>query len=177
MRRPATLGVLLVAATLSASLSGGCATDPTEGYAARNPYSDRYRSVAVSIFRNRSFIRDFEFDLADALTKQIASTTPFRVTGEGTADTILSGTVTSISLTELSRDPTTGLANEMMLTVTADFQWNDLRTGQPIAARNGLSTSALFVPSRPAREPIELARYAAAQQLAQDLVDLMQSDW
>lgn len=163
--------------SLLVALPWGCASDPREGYAAQNPYSSRYRSVAVPIFRNRSFIRDFEFDLADALVKQISSTTPMRVTGETTADTILRGTITDISLTELSRERRTGRANEMLFRVTVDFEWTDLRTGEPIAARNGLMTSALFVPSRPAQEPIALGRLQAAQQMARDLVDQMQSSW
>lgn len=164
-------------ALVAAGPLAGCASDPKEGYAAQNPFSARYKSVALPIFQNRSFIRDFEFDLADALVKQVSSMTPMRVTGDSTADTILRGTITDISLTELSRDPTTGLANEMLFRVTVDFEWSDLRTGMTIAARNGLSTSALFVPSRPAREPIALGRFEAAQLLARELVDQMQSAW
>jgi len=169
-------GIALSGICILASLSG-CATDPKDGYAATNPYSSSYRTVAVPIFRNRSYLRNFEFDLAEALTTQIPSSTPYRVTSEATADTILRGTITDISLSELSRDPGTGLANEMIVKVTIDFTWSDLRTGKPIVARNGFTTSALFVPSRPAREPLELARFQAVQQLARDLVDQMQSAW
>ena len=38
-----------------------------------------------------------------------------------------------------------------------------------------MESSALFVPSYPAREPLELGRFAAVQQLANDLVAAMQS--
>jgi hypothetical protein len=166
-----------LAATVALAWSASCATDPREGYAATNPYPSAYRSVAVPIFRNRSYLRNIEFDLAEAMQKRLATSTPYRVTSEAEADTIIRGTITNVSLSELSRDPTTGLANEMILKVTVDFEWSDLKTGKPIVARNSFVTTSLFVPSRPAREPIDLARFEAVQQLARDLVDQMQSAW
>lgn len=175
--RAAVIVAAAIALASTIGFTSGCASDPREGYAARNPYASTYRSVAVPIFKNRSFMRNVEFDLAEALTNQIPVSTPYAITGEAAADTVLRGTITDVSLSELSRDPRTGLANEMMVKVTVDFAWIDMRTGKPIVARNGFSTSALFVPSRPAREPIELARFQAVQQLARDLVDQMQSAW
>ncbi|MCE2885445.1 MAG: LPS assembly lipoprotein LptE [Planctomycetaceae bacterium] len=156
---------------------GGCATDPTKGYATVSPYPTRYQSVAAPIFRNQSYMRGFELDLADALVKEIESSTPYKVRSEASADTVLRGTLTSIDLVELSKDPSTGLANEMMVRVRADFEWVDLRTGERIVAKQGVESSALFVPSYPAREPLELGRFAAVQQLARDLVGAMQSKW
>ena len=100
-----------------------------------------------------------------------------RVTGEARADTALRGTITDVRLVEVSKDPATGLSNEMMIKVTVDFEWIDLANGKPIAARKGFEASALFVPSRPAREPIELGRFAVVERLALDLVDQMQSAW
>ncbi len=170
----------LLPATLlatSALATVGCAHDPRDGYAATNPYPSSVKTIALPIFQNRSYLRNFEFDLTEALIKRITTSTPYRVAGEAAADTILRGTITDISLTELSRDPRTGLANEMMVRVTVDFEWSDLRSGKPLVARTGFMTSALFVPSRPAREPLELARFEAVQQLARDLVDQMQSVW
>lgn len=156
---------------------GGCASDPREGYAATNPYPSNVNTVAVEIFRNRTYVRSVEFDLAEALTKRIPVVTPYRITSASAADSILRGTITDISASQLSADPTTGLANEMMLKVTVDFEWSDLKTGRPIVARNGFSASALFVPSRGAQEPIELGRFDVVQQLARDMVDQMQSAW
>jgi len=155
----------------------GCAATPSDGYAAASPYPSKYRSVAVPIFRNQSYMRGFELDLADAVVKEVESSTPYKVRSEATADTVLRGTLTSVDLIELSKDPSTGLANEMMVRVRADFEWVDLRTGERIVAKQGIESSALFVPSYPAREPLELGRFAAVQQLAHDLVGAMQSNW
>lgn len=161
----------------SGALSGGCASTPAQGYAATSPYPAKYRSVALPIFRNQSYMRNFETDLAHALVTEVERSTPYKVMSEVAADTILRGTITSIDLVELSKDPTTGLANEMMVRMRVDFEWVDLRSGERIVAREGVESTALFVPSYPAREPMELGRFAAVESLARDLVGAMQSNW
>lgn len=168
---------LVIAPLLIAALPAGCSSAPSEGYAMHDPYSSRYRTVAIATFMNRSYLPGLEADIAEATVKAVQARTPMRVTGEARADTVLRGTITDVRLVEVSKDPTTGLANEMMLKVTVDFEWVDQANGKPITARNGFVTSALFVPSRPAREPIELGRFAVVEQLANDLVDQMQSAW
>ena len=161
----------------SGALSGGCASTPAQGYAATSPFPAKYRSVALPIFRNQSYMRNFETDLAHALVTEVERSTPYKVMSEVAADTILRGTITSIDLVELSKDPTTGLANEMMVRMRVDFEWVDLRSGERIVAREGVESTALFVPSYPAREPMELGRFAAVESLARDLVGAMQSNW
>jgi len=169
------LALVLVLALLP--VVAGCASDPREGYAVHDPYAQRYRSVAIVTFANRSYFPGLEADLAEATVKAVQARTPMRVSSEARADTVLRGTITDVRLDEISKDPATGLANEMLLKVTVDFEWVDQTTGNPIVARRGFATSALFVPSRPAREPIELGRFAVIEQLSQDLVDQMQSAW
>jgi hypothetical protein len=176
-RRTAPLLLPIAGLMLSLAHLTGCASTPRDGYAAVSPYPSKYRSVAVPIFRNQSYMRGFELDLADAVVKEVESSTPYKVRSEATADTVLRGTLTAVDLIELSKDPSTGLANEMMVRVRADFEWVDLRTGERIVAKQGIESSALFVPSYPAREPLELGRFAAVQQLAHDLVGAMQSNW
>lgn len=165
---------MLVGCALAAA---GCATSPNEGYAAVSPYPSMYRSVALPIFRNDSLMRGFERDLADALVKQVEQSTPYKVRSEASADTVLRGSITAIDMIQLSKDPSTGLANEMMLRMRVNFEWVDLRTGERIVSREGVESSAVFVPSYPAREPLELGRFAAVEQLARDLVAAMQSRW
>ncbi len=175
MRGAATIcacGALLAAISLS-----GCASSPSEGYAAASPYPSAYRSVALPIFRNDSLMRGFERDLGDALVKKVEQSTPYKVRSEASADTVLRGTITAIDMIQLSKDPSTGLANEMMLRMRVNFEWVDLKSGERIVAREGVESSAVFVPSYPAREPLELGRFAAVEQLAQDLVSAMQSRW
>ena len=168
---------LATAAIVTLVSLAGCAARPTEGYAATSPYPSAYKSVALPVFRNDSPMRGFERDLADALVKSVEQSTPYKVRSEASADTALRGTITAIDLVQLSKDPTTGLANEMMVRMRVNFEWVDLRTGERIVAREGVESSALFVPSYPAREPLELGRLAAVEQLSRDLVAAMQSRW
>jgi hypothetical protein len=173
----ARISTMTLALAATALLPLGCASSPSEGYSATSPYPTKYRSVALPIFQNQSYLRGFEFDLADALVKRVEQSTPYKVRSEASADTVLRGTIRTIDLVQLSKDPSTGLANEMMVRMRVDFEWVDLRTGEKIVARDGVEASALFVPSYPAREPLELGRLAAVEQLSRDLVDAMQSQW
>ena len=74
---------------LSATLTSGCATDPTEGYSAVSPFPSGISTVCVEIFKNNTFDREVEFELADAIIKQIEARTPYKVTPPARADTIL----------------------------------------------------------------------------------------
>lgn len=168
--------VVLIAAT-AALLPSACASNPRDGFAAASPFPEKYKTIALPIFRNRSYQRNFEFDLAEALQKEIEVSTPYRVVSEASADTALRGTITAVDLVPLSKDPSTGLVGEMMVRVRVDFEWVDLRSGQRIVGREGLESSALFVPSYPAREPLELGRFAAVEGLARELVGALQSNW
>ena len=78
---------------------------------------------------------------------------------------------------KLSSSVTTGLANEMLFEAELDFEWIDLATGETIVKRTGFAASALFTPSRPSQETIDLARFGVVQQLATDLVDALRDDW
>ena len=155
----------------------GCANNPSEGWSMSHTHSEKHATIAVPIFQNLSYERGLERDLSKALVSEIESSTPYKVTGTSKADTMLRGTITNVRLIALSQSVTTGLASETLYKVTIDFEWVDLTTGETITARNGFSASALYTSSRPAQEPIELARFQVVQQLASDLVDAMQANW
>jgi hypothetical protein len=154
-----------------------CSSDPTAGYAPAKLYPANVSSVAVPIFTSKSYVRNVEFELTDALIKQIEATTPYKVTSENHADTIILGQVREVELNQLSKSRLTGLSEEVVVGVTIDFQWKDLRSGKVLVERKSFSGHGLFVPSRPTGEPIEIGEFAAVQQLARDIVDQMRSDW
>ena len=147
----------------------GCASDSSSGYASGALYSKKYRTVAVPIFKNSSPDRAIPFQLEDALVKEFESTTPYKITAEGRADTILRGTISSVDLSMLTE--------EMALKVTVNFEWIDMKTGKPIISRADFQSSAVFVASLPNNQPIDLARFAVAQQLARDIVASLQGEW
>jgi len=155
----------------------GCESDPTVGYSSSSLYPQQYQSVAVPIFQNTTMTRDMEFMLTDALVKEIQVRSPYRVVDKQVADTLLTGTITSVDLRTLSQSQTTGLDNEVLVRVVVDFEWLNQRSGNRIVGRRNFSSSAVFIPSRPSSEPIEMGQFAVVQQLASDIVDQMQASW
>ncbi|MDP6542168.1 MAG: LptE family protein [Phycisphaerales bacterium] len=154
-----------------------CSSNPTTGYSSSSLYDQQFGSVAIQIFDNETMSRNMEFMLEDALVKQIQARTPYRVLDDTHADTMLRGTITNNKLRAISQSRTTGLDNEVMITVTVDFEWLNLATGKRILGRDNFSTSALFIPSRPSSEPLEMGQFAVVQQLSSDIVDQLQAAW
>lgn len=173
MTRPAVLAAFL--ATLH--VVGGCASDPTQGYGAVSAYPEEVASIAVNIVGNETFERSKQFELTDALIKEIESRTPYKVTSAGRADTILTGRIRNVERVQLSKSRLTGLSEEVTLRVTIDLEWKDLRTGEPLLELSSFTADSLFVPSNPSREPIQIGEYGAYQALARDIVDQMRADW
>jgi hypothetical protein len=155
----------------------GCAGDPTAGYSMAAIYPADVRTVAVPILENDTLVRDIEFELTDALVKEIEARTPYKVTTQVRADTILLARIRRVELTQLSKSRVTGLGEEAVVGVTIDFEWRDLRSDAARVVRRDFAGHGLFVPSAPARERIELGRTAALQQLARDVVTEMQAAW
>jgi hypothetical protein len=155
----------------------GCAKSPEEGWAMTSTHDDQYRTISIPMFTNDTWFRGLEVELGRSLVVEIESATPYKVTGQGTADTLLRGRIRSAQLIKLSSSVTTGLANEMLFKAELDFEWIDLATGETIVERKGFAASALFTPSRPSQETIDLARFGVVQQLATDLVDALRDDW
>ena len=158
-------------------ISTGCSNDPTMGYSSSSLYTPQFKSVSVPIFQNNSTTRELEFMLTDAIIKEIEARTPYQILGEQYADTLLTGTINSVKLQTISQSRITGLDNEVMITVTIDFEWVDLLNSNRIIGRENFSSSALFIPSQPSAEPMEMGQFALAQQLSTDIVDQMQATW
>lgn len=165
------LGLLALAA------AAGCASDPTRGYAVTSTFPPEVSTVAVSVFENDTYERDLQFELTDALIKEIEARTPYKVTSAGRADTILTGRISNVRRRQLSKSRFTGLSEEVAFRVTIDMEWRDLRTGEPLLELKSFSADSLFVPSRPSLEPIEIGEFGAVQALARDIVAEMRADW
>jgi len=167
----------ILISTLLFVLLTNCSNDPTMGYSSSSLYTPQFKSVSVPIFQNNSTARELEFMLTDAVIKEIEARTPYQVLKEQYSDTLLTGTISSVELNTISQSRITGLDNEVMITVNIDFEWLDLLNGRRIVGRKNFSSSALFIPSQPSAEPIEMGQFAIAQQLSSDIVDQMQSSW
>jgi hypothetical protein len=169
--------VLALALMLAALSAAGCASDPSQGYSSLGTYPGHIRTVAVPIPENDTYVRDVEFELADALVKEIEAHTPYKVTSRNRADSVLTAQVRQVELRQLSKSRVTGLSEEVVMTVTIDFAWRDLIAETTLVERRSFTGQGLFVPSAPSSERIEIGRFAAVQQLARDVVAELRSAW
>ncbi|MBI1337502.1 MAG: hypothetical protein GC164_11125 [Phycisphaera sp.] len=169
--RRLTPALLCLATLVTLLLATGC------GYQHKELFPDQYATVSVPIFGNRTFYRGVEFDLSEALIKEIELRTPYKAVPGSRAQTVLEGNITGISQRQLSRTRTGGLPEEIEVTITVDFVWKDLGTGTVIRERRGFESVGRYVPSLPVSEPFPVAQHQAVQRLATDIVSTMRADW
>lgn len=159
---------------------GGCA-DPARGYSFASTFDQSVRTVAVPVFENETFSPGLESLLTEAIIKRIQATTPWAVTSEERADTVLRGTLTRADLQALSVRRVGGVPDEIARRVTVSFTWRDQRTGELRLARDGFTASAAFVPSISVEgepgERVEIGDRQAVQELAEAIVAEMRADW
>ncbi len=170
MRMVCLLGVLVSTGLL---VSCGAGT----GYSNKPLFDPNVRTVAVDILANRTFYRGVEFDVSEALIKEIELRTPYKVVDRAAADTLLTGTIISVGQNALSRTHDGGVPQELQVTVAAGFEWKDQRNGKVLRKRSSVSGTGEYVPSRPVGEPFEIAQHRAAAELAREMVSVMRSDW
>lgn len=172
----ATGRVLLAAMLLALFTLPGCAADPNRGYSFEPTVGKAGDTVSVDVFDNYTFSKGVEVELTEAIIKELQRTTTLKVTS-GQADTSLHGVVRSADLRRVARDSRTGLADQIAVKLTVDFEWKDNRTGAVLVGRRNFSAVETFVPAVGTGEPIELGRRGASQRLAQDLVAELRSAW
>ncbi|GAB4109314.1 MAG: LPS assembly lipoprotein LptE [Phycisphaeraceae bacterium] len=147
------------------------------GYTNKELLPEDIHTVAVPIFENRTFYRGIEFELAEALVKQVHTRTPYKVVSPATAQTILEGTITRVEQNQLSRRRPGGVPQEVEVTITVDYVWKDLGKGGVIRDRRGFEAVGRYVPTAGIGQPFETAQHEAVERLARDIVSTMRSDW
>lgn len=175
---------LVLLGLLSAIVPWGCAQQAPEGnsgglggYRSYGIYPQGIQTVAVPIFENQTLVTGLEREITDALIKEIESRTPYSVASSNTADTILIGTIVRVSKRKLSEKRGSGLVQEVMQTVTIDFEWKDVRSGRILTQRRDFSAGDIFIPSTPVGERPEFGRFVIAAELARDVVAEMRGEW
>lgn len=158
------LGLMLFALCIA-----GC------GYTHKTVFPTDVRSVQVSMFENRTFYRGLEFDLTEALIKEIELRTPYKAVSNDAADTTLKGTIINVKQVVASRRRSGGLPQEMELQVTVDFIWRNQRTGKIITDRQGLMVAGRYLPAL--GETLSAGEHETAQKLATQIVSAMAEQW
>jgi len=147
------------------------------GYAHTNRFPTDVKTVAVPLFENQSFYQGVEFDLTEALIKEIELNTPYKVTGGDRADTIIDGVIVSVKQNRLSRQRIGGVPQELELQIVVNYLWKHQNTGKILRQRDGFTTVGRYIPTRPIAEPLEVAQHEAVSRLAREIVAAMGSDW
>ncbi len=155
----------------------GCASDPTGGYAFGSAYDSSVRTVAVPIFDNPTYEYGLEFELTEAIIKEIHRSTPWRVIDRERAETELSGAITSAELRALGTDSETGLVEQYAYDLGVTFEFRDRRDGRVMVARRNFRAAEAFVPDRLAGERMEFGQRATIDQLARDIVAELRTGW
>ena len=163
--RAVWLWVALVIATLAAS---GC------GYTAtRTLHDPKYRTIAIPIFKNRTFYREFEFRLTEELKKVVESRTPYKVVDRG-ADTTLLGEIVDVRQVVVARDVASN-PTERQLDITVRFEWKDNATGEVILLVPGFHE--VESSRRGFGEPLDDVVGRAVVKLAERIVERMEAAW
>lgn len=145
------------------------------GYSHKTVYPQDVSSVQVKMFNNRTFYRGVEFDLTEALVKEVELRTPYKVVSSTAADTILEGTIVNITQQQLSRRRHGGLPQEMELQLMVDYTWRNVRTGKVLSDRKGLVVVGRYVPTL--GEPLPQGQNEAIQKMATQIVSNMAGAW
>jgi hypothetical protein len=160
---------------LSYLLVAGCWLLGSCGYSSKPLYNKAYHTVAVPIFANKTFRREWEFRLTEAIDKNIEARTPYKVSSADKADTVLSGEIVEIPEDVLTRRYGTILPRETEIVMAVNFTWKD-RNGRLLLERRYFNRSATEIPQ--IGERVVDAEQLAIERLAAAIVDQMQTtDW
>lgn len=152
------------------------------GYRAGNVYGPEVRTVDVPIFQNDTFRRGIEYQVTEAVHREIQTHTPFRLAKGRDADTRLTGRIVEVRknvLGETRQDDPRELQLSLMVRVT----WEDLRTGQVLGQQEvplqpqSIPTigQAEFAPE--VGQSLATATQDATERLARQIVHMMESPW
>ena len=164
-------------ALLASALTPGCASDPTNGYSFGSSYDTSVSTVSVPVFDNPTFEYGIEFELTEAVIKEIHRSTPWRVVDRERAETELAGAITSAELRKLGTDSETGLVEQYAYDIGVTFEFRDSRDGRVMVARRNFRAAESFVPDRLAGERLEFGQRATIDQLAREIVAELRGGW
>src|SRR5947208_8016260 len=116
-----------------AGLLPSCASDGNFclfGYTTKPNYDTSIHTVRVPIFKNQTFYRGLEFELTQAVVREIEAKTPYKeVTASCDADTELTGNIVQFTKIILNRNQVNEV-REAETIMGVEIVWRNLRTGE-----------------------------------------------
>ena len=158
------------------SLNIGC------GYTVGNNFTRDIKTVHVPIFENDTDRRGLEFQITEAVQKEITKRSPYRLAKGIEADTRLTGRIVSFRKDVLGEtrydDP-----RELQLSLMVRVLWEDIRSGQVLAQEEiPLTTEAIPMAAQADFSP-EVGHSLATglddtfKLMARKIVNLMENPW
>ena len=146
------------------------------GYSNESTYHDNVKTVYVKMFDNQTFRRGVEYELTDALAKRIEAQTPYKiVSNQNYADTVISGQIVSIGEFALNIERQRGSVLEKEVGVSSVVNWKNLKTGELLIDNKTVNASATY--SDYQQQDFKYGSSLAANNLAQNIVELMEKKW
>lgn len=156
------------AMTLALAAAAGC------GYSSESLYPSNVRTVYVDMAHSREFRRGIEFQLTEALSKEIERLTPYRNAPREKADTLFTAEVLEWREATLGRS-WINLPRQTAATLAIRYRWQDMRTGKILAEHPRFITTVEYI--RPAGETTHNAVDDAASKIARKIVESLAQDW
>lgn len=170
------LSVRILLVVVLSFAAAGC------GYNIGAPFQAEIQSVHVPIFTSTSYRRGLEYQLTEAVQKEIQKQSHFRVVKEPQADTRLTGHIIDVRKERLGEngfdDP-----RELQMQFSVEVTWEDLRTGQILAQQRlpiapeavRLLSTADFAPELGQSQAT--ATQEAIDKMARQIVSMMETPW
>lgn len=143
------------------------------GYTTAGLHRTDVQTVAVPTFQSREFRRGLEQELTRELVRMIELRTPYKVTSQERADTIIEGQVIDLAEQVLAEDDD-DVVTEGQVTLRISFRWKDLRTGKIIREGQPHQTWHFAVSED---QTLRSAQTMATRKLAERIVELMEEPW
>lgn len=152
------------------------------GYHVGAPFSQEVRSVAVTIAKSDTGRRGLEYQLTEAVQKQIQQRSHFRIAKEYDADTRLVLRFRELRKGELGQTENSD-ARELQLTLLLDAEWVDRRSGEVLREQGfdlpnniqRLTGQAEYAPE--VGQSLASAERESIDRLARNIVDMMEVPW
>lgn len=152
------------------------------GYSVGAPFSPEIRSVHVPIFNSGSNRRFLEYQLTEAVQKQIQQRSHFRLVKEDEADTRLTGRIIDLRKSALGQTRNSD-ARELQVNLLVEVTWEDVRSGKILAQQRvplppemlQLAAQAEFAPE--VGQSLATGDQTAINRLARNIVDMMETPW
>jgi len=165
------LGLLILTCILT-----GC------GYTVGTDFRQDIKTVAIPIFENETNRRGIEFQLTEAVQKEVTKRSQFRLAKGLEADTRLTGKIVGFRkdvLGETAQDD----PRELQISLMVKVRWEDLRTGTLLAEQElplspdaiPMSVQAEFAPEL--GQSLATAMDDALHSMARKIVNLMETPW